>query len=93
MLPNRKRMTLRASFALLLKERIAGKSVVHLAFLKQFDQRCKDFAWLFNKEPIAANLYHPLYNVCSPFQGFSCKPHKDKGDASPTILLSQLWIH
>lgn len=58
------------------------------AFLSSLAHREGNFVWLSKEVPVAKTLCHRLYNVCSPFQGFSGKPHCDKGDDAPTVLLN-----
>ena len=56
-------------------------------------QRQPDYQWLCSEVPLATDLFHPLYNVCSPFTGFTRNVHADPGDSSPTVLLNFGYAH
>ena len=67
--------------------RVKRQFAMDLFFRTRLLGRLKDFKQLKTKVPIARDLSHKLYNVCSAVQGFGT-PHREKGDSAPTTLLN-----
>lgn len=65
-----------------------GSYAIASEFREAMERRRRDFEWFCGEAPIAADLCHPLYNVSSPFIGFTGLPHRDAKDSYPTILLN-----
>lgn len=62
--------------------------VLHPVYRASLQQREQDFDWLCQQLPLARDILHPLYNVVTPFVGFTGNSHKDADDADPTLLLN-----